>query len=425
MNPRICMLDSFKVAIEAADPEQIVSQYLPDPTHISGRVYVVGAGKASAAMALAVEKNWPDNIALDGIVITRYGYGLPTSRINMIEAGHPVPDEKGVHTMQRILEQVKQLTENDLLLCLFSGGGSSLLSLPSDGITLAEFQSVTRQLLQCGATIQEINTVRKHLSHILGGQLAAASRAPILALMVSDVTGDDPTHIASGPCAPDPTYFSDALAVLDRYQLNVPQNIKNKLIAGVRGQVDETPKPGSAIFTQVKNHVITSAHQSLTAAKKYFQDRLFNALMLGDTVTGEAREVAKVYAALIKEIRHHPDTLTPPVALLSGGETTVTVKGQGRGGRNTEFLLALLIELNNLADVYALACDTDGIDGTEKNAGAVITPDSLSRAQNMGMQADEFLANNDSYSFFEQLDDLVITGPTYTNVNDYRAILIL
>lgn len=419
------MLDSFHAAIKAADPAQIVSRFLPDLADISGHVFVVGAGKASAAMALAVEKNWPEDKALNGIVITRYGCGLSTHRLEIFEAGHPVPDEKSVYTTQRILEQVKQLTENDLLLCLFSGGGSSLLSLPSDGISLADLQTMTRQLLQCGAKIQEINTVRKHLSRILGGQLAAASHAPVLTLMISDVTGDDPTHIASGPCTPDPTYFSDALEILKRYQLNAPQNIRNKLIAGVQGQVRETPKPGSSIFKHVKNYVIASAHLSLTAAKKYLQDNLFNVLVLGDTVTGEAREVAKVYAALIKEIRHYPDLLKPPAALLSGGETTVTVKGQGRGGRNTEFLLALLIELNGLSDVYALACDTDGIDGSEENAGAIITPSSLSRAQKKGLQADEFLTNNDAYSFFEQLGDLVVTGPTYTNVNDYRVILIV
>ncbi|MCB1950191.1 glycerate kinase [Nitrosomonas sp.] len=425
MNLRACLLDSFQTAIGAANPAYIVPRYLPDPSHVSGRVFVVGAGKASAAMALAVEKNWPENKVLEGIVVTRYGYGLPMRRIRLVEAGHPVPDKNGLQAAQIIMKQVSLLTKDDLLLCLFSGGGSSLLSLPPEDITLADLQKLTQQLLRCGASIQEINAVRKHLSCIQGGWLAAASRAPVHALMISDVTGDDPTHIASGPCAPDPTHFSDALSVLEQYQLDVPPSIRNRLIAGDRLLLDETPKPGSAFFKHVENIVIASAHQSLTAAKKYLQKQYFNTLILGDTVTGEAREVAKVYAAFIKEIRKYPDLLKPPAALLSGGETTVTVKGSGRGGRNTEFLLSLLIELGGLDDIYALACDTDGVDGSESNAGALITPGALTRARNKGIQADQFLADNDSYHFFEQMGDLVITGPTYTNVNDYRVVLIV
>ncbi|MCB1984349.1 MAG: glycerate kinase [Burkholderiales bacterium] len=426
MNPGAWLLDSFHVAVSAADPAQVVPRHLPDPTEISGgRVFVVGAGKASAAMALAVEKGWPENVPLDGIVVTRYGHGLPTRRINIVEAGHPVPDQNGMQAAQEILKQVKRLNEQDLLLCLFSGGGSSLLSLPLDGITLSDLQELTQQLLRCGANIQEINTVRKHVSNIQGGRLAAACKAPVRVLIISDVTGDDPTHIASGPCAPDPTYFSDALAVLEHYHLKLPKNIRNILTAGIKQQLEETPKPGSAIFKHVENVIVASAHQSLVAAKNYFRNMNINALILGDTVTGEAREVAKVYAALIKEIRRYPDMLKPPIALLSGGETTVTLQGNGRGGRNSEFLLSLLIELNGLDDIYALACDTDGIDGSENNAGAIIMPDSLKRGSNMEFHAEKFLDNNDAYGFFKALGDLVTTGPTYTNVNDYRAILIL
>jgi hydroxypyruvate reductase len=320
---------------------------------------------------------------------------------------------------------VSTLTPDDLLLCLFSGGGSSLLALPVDGISLQDLKEITQQLLHCGASIQEINTVRKHLSAIQGGRLAAACMAPVLALIISDVTGDAATHIASGPCAPDPTTFSDALAVLDRYDLDAPSTIKRILCAGRDGALHETPKTGSAIFAQVENRIIANAHASLVAAAHYFQSHGITPLILGDTVTGEAREIAKSYAAFAREIRYYPHGLKAPVALLSGGETTVTIKGNGRGGRNTEFLLSLLIELDGLEEVYALACDTDGLDGSENNAGALITPDSLARARKLGLNATEFLSNNDAYTFFQQLNDLVITGATYTNVNDYRAILIL
>lgn len=423
MNPRACLLDSFHVAVNAANPAYIVPKYLPEPP--VGRLWVVGAGKAVAAMAQAVENHWPENAALGGTVVTRYGHGLPTRRIRIIEAGHPIPDQNGIQAAHVMLEQVKQLTDSDLLLCLFSGGGSSLLPLPLNGISLRDIKELTQQLLRCGASIQEINTVRKHVSAIQGGRLAAVCKAPVRALIISDVTGDDPTHIASGPCAPDPTHFSDALAVLDRYHLDVPQSIKNTLIAGVQHRLIETPKPGSAVFKKIDNLVIASAHQSLEAAKGYFFNINIDTLILGDTVTGEAREVAKVYAALAKEIRCYPDLLKPPVALLSGGETTVTIQGKGRGGRNSEFLLSLLIQLDGLDAVYALACDTDGVDGSESNAGAFMAPDSLSRAGAAGIKADVFLADNNAFGFFEKLEDLVMTGPTYTNVNDYRAILIL
>ena len=383
-------------------------------------------------MALAVENCWQkgatQHAELDGIVITRYGHGLPLERIRVVEAGHPLPDEHGEQATRAILHEVQKLDGNDLLLCLLSGGGSSLLSLPVDGVSIHDLRSVTAELLRCGASIQEINTVRKHLSAVLGGRLAASCRAPVLALIISDVTGDDPTHIASGPCAPDPTTYSDALATLASYRINAPAAVMETLLAGTHGKLSETPKPGDAAFNQVENRVIASARGSLLAAKEYLESQGIPAVILGDAITGEARDVAKVMAAITKEVRLHEQPWKPPVALVSGGETTVTVgkdgRGDGRGGRNAEFLLSLAIELDGLEGIYALACDTDGIDGTEDNAGAIITPDSLRRAKRQGINASALLAGNDTYTFFELLDDLIVTGPTRTNVNDYRAILI-
>lgn len=423
MNPRDYLLESFSIAVKAADPAQIVPQYLPQPPR--GRTFVVGAGKASAAMAVAIERVWPASAPLDGIVVTRYGHGLPTHTIQIVEAGHPIPDENGENAAREILAAVQALTTEDLLLCLFSGGGSSLLPLPANGVSRHDLQTVTRLLLRSGASIQEINIVRKHLSAIQGGKLATACRAPILSLIISDVTGDDASHIASGPCAADPSTFSDALAVLERYHLDVPLAVSELLRAGQAGIVAETPKPGSPFFARADNIIIANAHQSLVAAENYFRALGFNTLILGDTVTGEAREIAKSYAALAREIKSYPRLLKTPAALLSGGETTVTIKGDGRGGRNAEFLLSLFVELAGMDNVYALACDTDGLDGTENNAGAIFSPDSFIRAQQLELDPVEFLSNNDSYAFFQHLNDLVMTGPTHTNVNDYRAILIL
>lgn len=423
MNPRDCLLESFSVAVKAADPAHIVPQYLPQPPR--GRTFVVGAGKASAAMAAAVESVWPAEAPIDGIVVTRYGHGLPTQAIRIVEAGHPIPDENGEQAAREMFAAVQTLTAEDLLLCLFSGGGSSLLPLPVNSISLQDLQTVTKQLLQCGATIQEINIVRKHLSGIQGGRLAAACRADILSLIISDVTGDDAIHIASGPCAADPSTFSDALAVLEHYHLDAPLSIIKLLRAGQAGIIAETPKPGSPFFSRTANTIIATAHQSLVAAENYFQALGFNTLILGDTVTGEASEIAKSYAALVREIKSYPRLLKTPIALLSGGETTVTMKGNGRGGRNGEFLLSLFVQLGGMDNVYALACDTDGLDGTENNAGAIFSPDSFTRATQLELNPASSLSNNDSYTFFQRLNDLVITGPTRTNVNDYRVILVL
>jgi hydroxypyruvate reductase len=422
MSPRELLLGSFHAALAAADPLKIVPQHLPKPP--KGKTLVVGAGKAVAAMALAVEQNWPANAPLDGLVITRYQHGLLTNRITVIEAGHPVPDESGEKAAQEILRRVKNLTPNDLLLALVSGGGSALLSLPAEGISMAELKATTRELLRSGAPIQEMNVVRKHLSAIQGGKLAAATRAPVLALIISDVTGDDPTHIASGPCAPDPTTYQDALDILERHEVKAPKAVVEHLARGAKGEIPETPSSGNKIFKRVENRVIATAQRSLQAAASFFIGHDIHPAILGDAVTGEAREVAKVYGALARQVKHRGQPWEPPVALISGGETTVTLRGEGHGGRCTEFLLALANDLNSADGIYALACDTDGIDGSEDNAGAILTPDSLKRAEKKKLDAAKLLDDNDGYGYFSALGDLVVTGPTRTNVNDYRVILV-
>jgi len=386
---------------------------------------VLAAGKAAASMALAVERNWPEDKKLIGIALTRYGHALPLERIRWVEAGHPVPDEAGETAAREMLGAARAIKTFDLLLGLISGGGSALLALPVEGLTIADLRAVTRDLLKSGASIQEINTVRKHLSLIQGGRLAAACKAPVKTLIISDVTGDAATHVASGPFAPDPTTFQDAVDVLNRFDIKPPQAVLKHLIAGLRGEREETPKPGSEVFENVENLVIATARGALEAAAKLFAENGIAPVILGDSVTGEAREVAKVMAALVREIRAHASPFKPPVALISGGECTVTVKRTGgRGGRCGEFLLALGLELAGVAEVHAIAADTDGIDGSEDNAGALLAPDTLERAQALGLDARRFLAGHDSYGIFSALGDLVVTGPTRTNVNDYRAILI-
>jgi glycerate 2-kinase len=423
MNPRELLIGSFQAAVAAADPLKIVPGHLPPPPR--GRTLVIGAGKAAASMALAVESQWPADAPLEGVVITRYGHGLPTHRIRVVEAGHPVPDEQGEAAAREILALARSLGEEDLLLALVSGGGSSLLALPVEGISMADLKAVTRALLASGAPIQDMNTVRKHLSAIQGGRLALATKARVQALVISDVTGDDPTHIASGPCSPDPSTFAEAREILARFGVKPPASIATHLEKGIAGKVAETPKPGDSAFARVENRVIATAHQSLMAAAAFIQARGITPMVLGDSVTGEASEVAKVFAALARQIRQHSHPAKPPVALISGGETTVTMRGKGRGGRNTEFLLSLAIELGGLDKVWALAGDTDGIDGSEDNAGAVLAPDSLERAARLGLEPKRMLANNDGYGFFSALGDLVVTGPTRTNVNDHRVILVL
>ena len=374
----------------AADPLQILGAHLPPAP--KGRTFVAAAGKAAASMALAAENHFKGD--LSGIAVTRYQHGLPTKRIRVIEAGHPVPDEAGERAAAQILENARQLGRDDLLLVLISGGGSSLLSLPAPGVTMSALKALTGQLLKSGADIREMNTVRKHLSAIAGGRLAAASRAPVIALIISDVVGDDPTHIASGPCAADPTTIEDAKAILAKYGIEF------------RGPFSESPKSVDAM-----NTVIATAYRSLEAAAAVFRRRGIRPQILGDDITGEAREVGAQMARLASETKG-------PAALISGGECTVTIKGEGgRGGRCSEFLLSLGIESGG---IWAIAADTDGIDGSEDNAGAVLTPESIRK----GPDARAHLARHDSYGFFSALGDLVVTGPTRTNVNDYRAILI-
>jgi hydroxypyruvate reductase len=401
---RTLLAESFRAAVAAADPLKILPPHLPRPPR--GRTFVAAAGKAAASMALAVERAWPREAPLDGLAITRYGHGLPTERIRVLEAGHPVPDAAGEAGARELLARVGALGPDDLLLALISGGGSSLLSLPAEGVPMQGLKAMTRELLRCGANIQEINTVRKHLSAIQGGRLAASCRAPVLALIISDVTGDDPTHIASGPCAPDPSTIADAQAVLRKYGIAAP------------GPFSETPKPGEAFLARVENRVIATARRSLEAAAALFEARGIAPRILGDDITGEASEVARDMALKARAAKR-------PSVLISGGECTVTVRGSGgRGGRCSEFLLALAVALEGVPNVYAIAADTDGIDGSEDNAGAVISPDTLARAAARGLDAKQLLDENDSYSLFSALGDLVVTGPTRTNVNDYRAILL-
>jgi hydroxypyruvate reductase len=403
--------ESFRAAVAAADPLRILAAHLPAPP--AGRTFVAAAGKAAASMAAAVEQHFKGE--LQGVAITRYGHGLPTRKIRVVEAGHPVPDEAGEAAAREILENVRTLGEKDLLLALLSGGGSSLLSLPAPDVPMADLKSVTRELLKSGAAIQEMNTVRKHLSAIHGGRLAAASKAPVLALVISDVTGDDPTHIASGPCAPDPTTYADALGILNQYRIKAPRSVQQRLERGK----DETPKPGDPVFSRVQNKVIATSRHALEAGAEVFRRSNITPVILGDTVTGEASEVAKVYAALVNEVRKHGKPWKPPLALISGGECTVTIRGEGgRGGRCAEFLLSLGIETGG---VWAIAADTDGIDGSEDNAGAILSPTSMKR----GRDARLLLAKHDSFGFFSALGELVTTGPTRTNVNDYRAIVVL
>ena len=426
MNPRELLVDSFRAALSVADPLLIVPAHLPAPP--KGRAVIVGAGKAAAAMAKAVETAWPADAPLEGIVITRYAHGCtpPLTRIRVIEAGHPVPDESGETAAKEILGLAESLTADDLLVVLVSGGGSSLLSLPVAGITMTDLKVVTAELLGCGAPIQEMYIVRTHLSAIQGGRLAAATRARVLALIISDVTGDDPAAIASGPTAPDPSTYQDALDILKTYRIVPPLSVIRHLSNGARGDIAETLKPGDAIFARVENRVIATPHASLSRAAAFFQQRGITPMILGDSVTGEAREVAKVHAALARQIQQHHHPLKPPVAMISGGECTVTLRtaGVGRGGRCSEFLLSLAVDLDERENIFAIACDTDGIDGSEDNAGAYLDPGSLARARAIGVSAKTQLGANDAYGFFSPLDDLIFTGPTLTNVNDYRALLI-
>ena len=413
----------FASAIASAQPSRCIPMHLPSPQSLgSGRLIVIGAGKASAAMASAVEAHWsgpPDQ--LSGLVVTRYGYGLACRRIEIVEAAHPVPDAAGLQAAERLLQLVQGLTPEDLVLCLISGGGSALLPLPLPGLSLAHKQDVNRALLKSGATISEMNCVRRHLSAIKGGRLAAACHpARVLTLLISDVPGDDPINIASGPTVPDPTTCADALAIVRRYAIDLPPAVLAVLESG-RG---ESIKPGDPRIANAQVRMIATPQMALEAAAAVARGAGMATHILGDAIEGEARDVGKVLAGIALQVAERGQPVKPPCVLLSGGETTVTLRGQGRGGRNVEFLLSLGLALNGHPRIHALAGDTDGVDGQEEIAGALLSPDTLSRAGAQGIQAQDSLANNDGHGFFQALGDSVITGPTLTNVNDFRAIFI-
>jgi hydroxypyruvate reductase len=415
--PRAFLTGLFRAAIDAASPAKTLARFLPAPP--KGRTIVVGAGKAAASMAAAVEAPWGGPLA--GLVVTRYGHGVATKRIEVVEAAHPVPDAAGEKAALRILERLKNLSADDLVLCLISGGGSALLAAPAPDLTLDDKRAVNRALLKSGADIAEMNCVRKHLSAIKGGRLAlAAAPARVVGLVISDVPGDDLAIVASGPTVPDPSTSAEALAILRRYRIDAPARV----LAHLRSASSETPKPGDPRFADVSNILIAAPLVSLRAAAEAARAQRVTPLLLGDAIEGEAREVGKVLAGIARSAARHGEPARPPCVLLSGGETTVAVRGEGRGGRNAEFLLGLALALNGAPGVYALAGDTDGVDGSEDNAGAYVSPDTLARAAALGLNAKERLADNDAYSLFQALGDLVVTGPTRTNVNDFRAILI-
>jgi glycerate 2-kinase len=414
---RRLLLDMFQAAVNAAAPALCVPAHLPPRP--KGRTVVVGAGKAAASMAAAVEAHW--NGPIEGLVVTRYGHSVPCQHIEVVEASHPVPDEAGSKAARRILDKVSGLTADDLVLVLISGGGSALLALPPDGIALADKQAINRALLKCGAHIAEMNAVRKHLSAIKGGRLAvAAAPAQVVTLAISDVPGDDISVIASGPAAPDASTRADALAVLTKYGIAIPASVARHL----DNVVSETPKPGDPRLANVINILVATPQKSLEAAAKVARDAGLAAMILGNAIEGEARDVGIVHAGIARQCGDWGQPLEIPCVLISGGETTVTVRGNGRGGRNAEFLLSLGIAADGRNDIWALAADTDGIDGGENNAGAILTPDTLRRAKRAGIDAKMRLADNDAYSVFAALNDLVVTGPTLTNVNDFRAILV-
>jgi len=418
LDPNALLRAMFDAAVASAQPERVIEKFLPQPP--KGRTIVVGAGKASAAMAAALEKFWPGPVT--GLVLTRYGYSVPCQRIEIAEGSHPVPDANGEKAARRILATVQGLTKDDLVICLMSGGASALLALPAEGLTLADKQAVNKSLLMSGANITEMNCVRKHLSAIKGGRLAAtAAPAKVVTLLISDVPGDDPAVIGSGPTVPDPTTYADALAIVQRYGIEPPPAALKRLQAGQ----DETPKPGDPRLAGNEVRMIAAPQASLEAAAAVARASGVTPVILGDAIEGEARHVAMVHAGIARQVARHGQPAPKPCVLLSGGETTVTVRGKGRGGRNVEFLLGLAVALDAHPGIHAIAGDTDGIDGTEDNAGAILRPDSLERARAKGLLARAMLENNDGYSFFSGLGDLVVTGPTRTNVNDFRAVLIL
>ena len=414
---RLLLRRMFDAAVAAAQPAICLPAHLPHPP--KGRTIVIGAGKASAAMARALEDHWRG--PLEGVVVTRYGYEVPCERIEIIQAAHPVPDEASQRAAERTREKVSGLTADDLVIALISGGGSALLVAPAPGLTLADKQAVNKALLASGATISEMNCVRRHLSTIKGGRLAAACHpAKLVTLMISDVPGDDPIDIASGPTVPDPSTCVDALAIIDRYKIGLPNGMRERLESGE----GETVKPGDERLENIETRMITAPQIALVAAAQVALDAGITPYILGDSLEGEARDLGLAMAGIARQVVVHQQPFKTPCVLLSGGETTVTLKGKGRGGRNVEFLLSLAVGLNGLKGVYAAAGDTDGVDGAEEIAGAIATPDTLARAWAQGINPRASLDNNDGHGFFQALGDSIITGPTLTNVNDFRAIYI-
>ncbi len=416
-NQRAFLEELFQASIKAADPLHCLKPFLPEKP--SGRIIVLGAGKAAASMAKAVEIAWPGEI--EGLVVTRYDHGLALDQIDVVEASHPVPDAAGMDAARRIYEKAQEAKKGDLVLCLMSGGASALLSLPARGLELAHKQALNKSLLRSGANITEMNCVRKHLSAIKGGRLAqAAYPARVVTLAISDIPGDDPATIGSGPSLGDETTVDEAKAILHKYDIAVPEPV----LAHLNSEAGETPGPDHPQLAGGTVHVIATPQQSLEAAAAVAEHHGVRPVILGDSIEGEAREVAIVMAGIARQVAHHGQPQTAPCVLLSGGETTVTVKGDGRGGRNAEFLLSALNDLKGHPEIYAIACDTDGIDGSEDNAGAYFSPQSYSRAQQANLDSEAYLARNDGYGFFAALGDLIFTGPTRTNVNDFRALLI-
>ena len=425
-DPRGFLRALYDAAVARALPQHGTARHLPPPPR--GRTLVLGAGKAGGAMAAAVDALWPADAPLSGLVVTRYDHVPPAykarpGRIEVVEASHPVPDAAGQRAAQRIAELAQGLTADDLVLFLISGGASALLSLPAPGLTLEDKQAVNKALLKSGAAIDEMNCVRKHLSAIKGGRLAAmCAPAQVVTLLISDVPGDAPEIIGSGPTVPDPTSCADALRILERYQIQLPPAARTGLESGAF----ETPKPADPRFAGHQVHMIATPQQSLEAAAALARQAGIAAPILSDEIEGESREVGKVHAALARAVARRGEPFAKPCVILSGGETTVTVKAKGgRGGRATEFLLGCTLALQGEPGVYVLAADTDGIDGVEDNAGALVTPDTLARAAALKLKAQDFLDRNDAYNFFAPLGDLVVPGPTFTNVNDFRALLVL
>lgn len=417
IRPRELMERMLAAAIDAAQPEHCLPRHLPAKP--PGRVIVLGAGKASAAMAKAVEKHWDGE--LTGLVVTRHGYEVSCKQIEIVQAAHPVPDEAGLDSAKRMMGMVEGLTDKDLVLCLMSGGGSALLPLPMQGLTLADKQQINKSLLSCGATISEINCVRRHLSAIKGGRLAAACHpARVVTLLISDVPGDNPMDIASGPTVADTTTCADALAVLKRYKISVPQ----AALAALQTGRAETVKPSDPRLSSASFRIIAAPQKSLEAAARVAERFGIRSYILGNSIEGEAKELGKIMAGMALQVARHRQPFMPPCLILSGGETTVTVNGKGRGGRNVEFLLSLAIALQGHPGIFAMAADTDGVDGTEEIAGAFVLPNTLQRAFGHGFMPMDTLANNDAHTLFSKLGDNIITGPTRTNVNDFRAVLV-